>query len=82
MRKVIRPGGAMEMVREEHDDIIATLEQENRQLRARNERLEKENNCLSVEQISAMWRHSDGKPMVFARMVESFHGVGEVLNAG
>ncbi len=81
MRKVIRPGGAMEMVREEHDDIIATLEQENRQLRARNERLEKENNCLSVEQISAMWRHSDGKPMVFARMVESFHGIGEVLNA-
>lgn len=67
------------MVREEHDDIIATLEQENRQLRARNERLEKENNCLSVEQISAMWRHSDGKPMVFARMVESFHGIGEVV---
>ena len=30
------------MVREEHDDLIATLEQENRQLHARNERLEKE----------------------------------------
>lgn len=59
---------------------IATLEQENRQLRARNERLEKEANCLSVEQISAMWRHSNGKPMVFARMVESFHGIGEKLD--
>ena len=30
------------MVREESDDIIATLEQENRQLHARNQRLEKE----------------------------------------
>lgn len=64
------------------DDMIATLEQENRQLRARNERLENElSRCLSVEQISAMWRHSDGKPLVFARMVESFHGVGEILDA-
>lgn len=81
MRKIIRPGGAIELLREEHDDMIATLEQENHQLRARNERLEKESRCLSVEQISAMWRHSDGKPMVFARMVESFHGIGEVLNA-
>ena len=42
MRKVIRPGGAIEMVREEHDDLIATLEQENRQLHARNQRLEQE----------------------------------------
>lgn len=62
------------------DDMIATLEQENRQLRARNERLEKEQRAASVEQISAMWRHSDGKPMVFARMLESFHGIGEVLS--
>lgn len=30
------------MVREESDDIIATLEQENRQLHARNQRLEQE----------------------------------------
>ena len=30
------------MVREEHDDLIATLEQENRQLHARNQRLEQE----------------------------------------
>ena len=81
MRKTIGTKGEIVMVREESDDIIATLEQENRQLRARNERLEKECRCLSVEQISAMWRHSDGKPMVFARMVESFHGVGEILNA-
>jgi hypothetical protein len=81
MRKYIKSTGEMVMIREEHDDVIATLEQENRQLRARNERLEKESRrCLSVEQISAMWRHSDGKPMVFARMVESFHGVGEILS--
>ena len=30
------------MIREEHDDLIATLEQENRQLHARNQRLEQE----------------------------------------
>ena len=63
------------------EDTIAMLEQENRQLRARNERLEKESTCLSVEQVSAMWRHCDGKPLVFARMVESFHGIGELVNA-
>jgi len=34
--------GNVAMVREESDDIIATLEQENRQLHARNQRLEKE----------------------------------------
>lgn len=62
------------------DDMIATLEQENRQLRARNERLERENHAASVDQVSAMWRHSDGKPLVFARMLESFHGIGEKLN--
>ena len=62
--------------------MIATLEQENRQLRARNDRLEAERHrAASVEQVSAMWRHSDGKPLVFARMLESFHGIGELLDA-
>lgn len=42
------------MVREESDDIIATLEQENRQLHARNQRLEQEleiANNNGVEQL-------------------------------
>lgn len=42
MRKYISTSGETIMVREESDDIIATLEQENRQLHARNQRLEKE----------------------------------------
>lgn len=42
MRKYISTSGEIIMMREESDDIIATLEQENRQLHARNQRLEKE----------------------------------------
>lgn len=42
MRRMIDTKGNVAMVREESDDIIATLEQENRQLHARNQRLEKE----------------------------------------
>ena len=42
MRKTIDVKGNVVMVREESDDIIATLEQENRQLHARNQRLEQE----------------------------------------
>ena len=42
MRKYFKPDGTIEMIREESDDIIATLEQENRQLHARNQRLESE----------------------------------------
>lgn len=80
MRKAITTKGDVVCIPEECDDMISTLEQENRQLRARNERLEQEKHrASSVEQISAMWRHSDGKPLVFARMLESFHGIGEIL---
>lgn len=42
MRRRIDPKGNILMEREAHDDLIATLEQENRQLHARNQRLEKE----------------------------------------
>ena len=42
MRKTIDVKGNVVMERELSDDIIATLEQENRQLHARNQRLEQE----------------------------------------
>ena len=42
MRKTIDVKGNIVMERELSDDIIATLEQENRQLHARNQRLEQE----------------------------------------
>lgn len=42
MRRTIDTKGNVVMVREESDDLIATLEQENRQLHARNQRLEQE----------------------------------------
>lgn len=54
MRKTIDVKGNVVMVREESDDIIATLEQENRQLHARNQRLEQEleiANNNGVEQL-------------------------------
>ena len=82
MRKVIRPGGAIEMVREEHDDVIATLEQENKQLRARIERLEREQRPANDSQVDTMWRLCNGNPLPFARMLESYHGIGEAVNAG
>ena len=77
MRKYITTNGDIVMVREEVDDIIATLEQENRQLRARNERLEREK-CtpLNEAQVHKMWDASSEDILRFARMVESFHGVG------
>ena len=59
MRKVIRPGGAIEMVREEHDDLIATLEQENRQLHARNQRLEQELEIASNNGIEQLRKKLD-----------------------
>ena len=37
------------MTQEEFDSMVATLEQENRQLRARNERLQAENDALNLE---------------------------------
>ena len=42
MRRRIDAKGNITMEREDHDDLIATLEQENRQLHARNQRLEQE----------------------------------------
>lgn len=42
IRKYIDTKGNITMQREEHDDLIATLEQENRQLHARNQRLMQE----------------------------------------
>ena len=42
MRKRIDTKGNIMMEREAHDDMIATLEQENRQLHARNQRLQAE----------------------------------------
>ena len=82
MKKIIRPGGAMEVVREEHDDVIATLEQENKQLRARIERLEREQRPANDSQVDTMWRLCNGNPFPFARMLESYHGIGEAVNAG
>ena len=58
------------------DDMIATLEQENKQLRARMERLQREQCPANDSQIDTMWRISNGKLMVFARMLESYHGIG------
>ena len=77
MRKYIDPKGSITMVKEEHDDMIATLEQENRQLRARNDRLEKEKcSPLNGDQVRKMWQASSGDVMRFASMIESFHGIG------
>lgn len=39
-------------------------------------------NAASEDQILAMWRASGGHAIRFARMLESYHGIGEVLNAG
>lgn len=62
------------------DDMIATLEQENRQLRARNERLEEEAklkcNPMNGDQVLRLWRESNGHVLRFAALLESFHGIG------
>ena len=58
------------------DDIIATLEQENRQLRARNERLERDQAPANDSQIMAMWKVSNGHVLRFAHLLESYHGIG------
>lgn len=42
------------MVREESDDIIATLEQENRQLHARNQRLEQELEKMQGDAVDSL----------------------------
>ena len=54
MRKYFKPDGTIEMIREESDDIIATLEQENRQLHARNQRLEQELEIASHNGVDAL----------------------------
>lgn len=47
------------MVREESDDIIATLEQENRQLHARNQRLEQELEIASNNGVDELRKKLD-----------------------
>lgn len=37
------------------------------------------NRAASEDQIMAMWKASAGHVMRFARMLESFHGIGEVI---
>ena len=61
--------------------LIATLEQENRQLRARNERLERESHAANESQVMAMWKVSNGHVLRFAKMLESYHGIGGALDA-
>ena len=77
MRKTIGTKGEIVMVREDSDDIIATLEQENKQLRARIERLQREQRPANDSQVDVMWRLCNGNPFPFARMLESYHGIGE-----
>lgn len=60
--------------------LIATLEQENRQLRARNERLTRESRAANDDQILAMWKAAEGHGLRFARMLESYHGIGGESN--
>ena len=59
MRKYFKPDGTIEMIREESDDIIATLEQENRQLHARNQRLESELEIASNNGIAELRKKLD-----------------------
>ena len=47
------------MMREESDDIIATLEQENRQLHARNQRLEQELEIANNNGVDALRKKLD-----------------------
>lgn len=37
--------------------------------------------AASEDQILAMWRAAEGHALRFARMLESYHGIGEVLDA-
>ena len=39
------------------------------------------NRAATEDQILAMWRASAGHVIRFARMLESFHGIGEILDA-
>ena len=59
MRKTIDVKGNVVMVREESDDIIATLEQENRQLHARNQRLEQELEIANNNGVDALRKKLD-----------------------
>lgn len=37
------------------------------------------NRAATDEQILAMWKASEGHTIRFARMLESFHGIGEII---
>lgn len=39
------------------------------------------NRAASDDQILAMWRAAEGHVLRFARMLESFHGIGEIVDA-
>ena len=75
MRKRIDTKGNIMMEREAHDDIIATLEQENRQLHARNQRLQAELDAklttpkLTDELIGDLWHQSGCHLHKFARLL-------------
>lgn len=40
------------------------------------------NRPATPDQILALWRASEGHVIRFARMLESFHGIGEVIDCG
>ena len=49
------------------------------------EEIDMKNRAATTDQILAMWKASEGHVLRFARMLESFHGIGEVIedeNAG
>lgn len=64
------------------EEMVATLEQENLQLRARIERLKREQSAANVSQIDRLWQLANGNPLPFARMLESYHGIGEPADCG
>ena len=74
------------MVREEHDDLIATLEQENRQLHARNQRLEQELEIASnngIEQLrNKLDMHDQDKFESFRMSVKALAKCYEKGNMG
>ena len=39
------------------------------------------NRAATEDQILAMWQACNGHLLRFARMLESFHGIGEILDA-
>lgn len=86
MRKTIDVKGNVVMERELSDDIIATLEQENRQLHARNQRLEQELEIASnngIEQLrNKLDMHDQDKFESFRMSVKALAKCYEKGNMG